>query len=198
MFQHRPVKPIGGDGGGNGGGKGGEKVDSEESWLSKQWGKISFVAMVTSISLLYNYFQGYRNRNAAEDKVVSEQAIEPLEVNEIRLCSKGLTNAVYSEITLAAFKQFPDGGQCSYREFVAFVRPRLERAGVSLSGVHLLDRLVEAYVASSSSSSSVHNNSDNNGGRVSGSGQQQKAAATALIETPLPLGYGLLPFLLFS
>ena len=148
MFDHRPVKPLGGDGDKDGGDKGDKRagVDSEETWVSKHWTKISIVALITSIGLLYNYFQGYRNRSAQEEKVIASQAIEPLEVNEIRMSSKGLTSDVFKEIVVNLFKEFP-GGTCSYREFVTFTLQTFESREVTMKGMHLLDRVVESYVA---------------------------------------------------
>ena len=36
------------------------KDKSEETFASRHWGKISGLALLTSIGLLYNYFQGYK------------------------------------------------------------------------------------------------------------------------------------------
>ena len=113
--------------------------------MSKYWGYISFTALVASFSMLYNYFQGYRNRNAAEERIVQSQAIEPIEVNEIRLNSKGLTIGIYNEVTLAVHKAFPEG-KCSYNDFIRIVRGILESKGVQLKGGHLIDRVVETHV----------------------------------------------------
>lgn len=149
MFDHRPVRPLSGNGGKEGGSdeNKGKTADSEESWASKHWTKISVIAMITSVGLLYNYFQGYRNRSAEEERIVQSQAIEPLEVNEIRMASKGLTSDIFKHVVIGILREYPDG-KCTYRDFVNSVRGVLESRGVALKGVHLIDRVVEIHIAS--------------------------------------------------
>ena len=184
MFDHRPIKPFksGEDkGGGDNTDKQHARVDYEESWVSKHWTKISILALVTSFGLLYNYFQGYRNRSGQEDKVVNSQAIEPLEVNEIRMSSKGLTSDVFKEIIIGAFKEFPDG-MCSYKSFVAYVLHALESRGVTLRGMHLIDRVVESYIVRTIAEK-IKIKEVNNGEPF------QKIYPDAVSECRLPVGY---------
>ena len=150
--------------------------------MSKYWGYISFSALVLSFSMLYNYFQGYRNKNAAEENIVQSQAIEPIEVNEIRLNSKGLTASIYNEVTLAVHKAFPEG-TCSYNSFIAVVSDILKSKGVQLKGGHLIDRVVETHVvrAASHGSASDERYVDKEGNRGKNDGSH--------FDKPLPVGF---------
>ena len=182
MFAHRPVPKIP-DGPKDSEGKDDKNgANSEESFMSKYWGYISLSALVLSFSMLYNYFQGYRNRNAAEERIVHSQAIEPIEVNEIRMNSIGLTVGVYNEVTHAVHKAFPEG-TCSYNDFISVVLDIFKSRGVQLKGGHLMDRIVETHVVRGAPNSAVSDEQ-----------YEQKETKSAREEDshfdePLPLGY---------
>lgn len=181
MFDQRPMKPLStGENGGDSNRK--QTSDSEESWASRHWSKISVIALITSVGLLYNYFQGYRNRSAEEEKVVKSQAIEPLEVNEIRMASKGLTSDVFKQISIGLLREHPHG-KCTYREFVSFMLGVLESQGVALKGMHLLDRVVESHIASVIAGEAMRQNGEETSSGLTG------VTARSAAEHYFPIGY---------
>lgn len=154
-----------------------KKSKSDETFASRHWAKFSAVAMATSIALLYNYFQGYRNRTAKEEEITAAQAIEPHEVNEIRMTSEGLSVNIYNDIMSSIYEKYPSK-HITYTDFIDFVTSVCREKGIVLRGGHLFDRILEYHLARQALEAKEGDDSDDGGSENVG-----------LYNTLLPISY---------
>jgi len=120
---------------------------SEESWVSKNSGKIGISLFCIAIGLIYSYIASGQDRTAEEKKINEAASVEPYEINEIRFCNF-VTPEEYSNIVKLCYSHFSHGSNgteahVSYRDFIEFVNRHLK---AKIAAGHLLDRVVFSYI----------------------------------------------------
>lgn len=126
---------------------------NEESWLSKNSGKVGLSMFGLSMFLIYTYFESGQDRNRVENKIIDASSIEPYEVNEIRF-TNNMSPEEYSDLIKLCYEKFGNSKSqgehgndimVSYREFIEFVNSHLT---TKITAGHLLDRVVLSHVMS--------------------------------------------------
>ena len=104
MFPQRPPPPPppGGDGGGKDGGNDGFAPDFEESWLSRNSGKVGMVALIMTVSMVTSYYKSYRSRVDFVEQLTAGLLVEPHEINDVRFGSVGMTPSAFLAVAQAA------------------------------------------------------------------------------------------------
>jgi hypothetical protein len=123
------------------------RKDSDESFMSRHSGKIGMLALASAIGMLYSYFKGNFNERDMEKEVADNQAVEPIEVNEVRFRGQGLTLGLYDALVLKVPRQYPTG-LATYSSFVDFaLQEAKQKSGFVIISGHILDRIVFKHVA---------------------------------------------------
>ena len=123
------------------------RKDPDESFMSRHSGKIGVLALLSAVAMLYSYFKGNFNERDMEKEVADNQAVEAMEVNEVRFRGQGIQLSLYDALVLKAQQQFPSG-KASYAAFIDFaVQEVRQNSNVAITSGHILDRIVLKHVA---------------------------------------------------
>ncbi len=156
MFPRPAARPNpegpGGHDNKSGSSKEGSATD-DEHWLSRHASKIGWTALFVTTGMITSYYKSYRAKVDMEDQLISEQSVEPNEINEVRYDSIGMDNEVFAYIAQEAYNRFCSGGldptTCllTYGEFLSFLKPILKEKNVHIHGGHVLDRVIDSLLA---------------------------------------------------
>jgi len=123
------------------------RKDPDESFMSRHSGKIGMLALLSAVGMLYSYFKGNFNERDMEKEVADNQAVEAMEVNEVRFRGLGIQLSLYDALVLKVQQQFPSG-QASYTAFIDFAMQEVrQKSSVATTSGHILDRIVLKHIA---------------------------------------------------
>lgn len=155
MFPHRPVPELPDDAYLKDPNR---KTDpADETFVSRNSGKIGLFSFALAVGLIYSYFKGNFNEKDMENVISNSQAIEAMEVNEVRFTSIGVTQEIYESLVKKSQIRFPSG-YATYASFIEFVKKEFEqekgrqKKEISLGSCHLIDRIVIKHLAKSHTS----------------------------------------------
>lgn len=135
MFPHR--EPVSDNNNTN------NKINSEESFLSRHSGKIAIAALLISGSVFYSYYKTGRNRNEMEDLLTESSQLEPYEIQELRNANNFIGLQEYEAIVAHISEAFPVAA--TYSEIVGLLEHE-ELLPNTIACGYILDRLVISYV----------------------------------------------------
>ena len=142
------------------GSKGGGKDDNKSSTFSDYFfdnlGKIFLVAIASIIGTLIRGSYNTSNRNKIRDWIETTSALDPLEIDDLRVANSEFTSDVFVTIMDELYDTAnPTGGsgnvsKMTYPEFVSRVRKimiRVKGDAYTIQLGHLLDRVVASLVS---------------------------------------------------
>jgi hypothetical protein len=107
-------------------------------------GKIFLTVIAGVIATLVRSSRSTVNRNNVRDSIEETSAIDPVEIDELRLANSELQPEVYRTILRDLVDRYPDG-ICSYNEFILTTRTTmagLKGGAFTIQLGHLVDRVV--------------------------------------------------------
>jgi hypothetical protein len=123
------------------------KISSEESFVSKHFGKISLVVLGALGGLVYTYYLSIQDRKKVEQLVEHEGALDPYEILQLRHVN-ALAREDFESVVDACAHAIHAAQPMTYRDFVALVTATLAQRGrPPIESGFLLDRLVRTVVA---------------------------------------------------
>lgn len=155
---------------------------------------LSLIAMVV-LSLIRSS-KGTNNMKAVREELEADSALDPLEINDLRLANSELTLDVFREIMKDLINDDEKNNNMTYPAFVKAVRTTLLRVkgeGVTIGLGYLIDRVVikalqdrlEQKSSSSSISKEQSNEKDSSDNTVSSEWEQAQGGDHADISMPL-------------
>lgn len=107
-------------------------------------GKIFLATIASIVGALIRSSYNTSNRNEVRDVLEDQAALDPVEIDELRIANSELTPEVFRKISNDLNDQFPHGS-CSYLEFSKAVRrtmAKLKGDAFTIELGHLIDRVV--------------------------------------------------------
>eukprot|EP00980_Cylindrotheca_fusiformis_P001491 scaffold346_cov116-Cylindrotheca_fusiformis.AAC.5 len=107
-------------------------------------GKIFLTTIAGIVGALIRSSYNTSNRNALRDALEEEAALDPVEIDELRIANSELTTDVFRSIVNDLRERFPDGN-CSYVDFIKAVRRtmiQLKGEAFTIELGHQIDRVV--------------------------------------------------------
>lgn len=120
-----------------------KKKDDSNIFLDNL-GKIFLFVIGGIIATLIRSSRSTVNRNAIRDMIEEISAIDPVEIDELRLANSELQPPVYRTIVRDLVDRYPNGS-CSYNEFIMTTRTTmagLKGGAFTIQLGHLVDRVV--------------------------------------------------------
>lgn len=123
------------------------KISSEESFVSKHFGKISLVVLGALGGLVYTYYLSIQDRKLVEQRIEQEGSLDPYEILQLRHMN-ALTREDFESVVEACQPAIHAAQPMTYRDFVALVTATLAQQGrPPVESGFLLDRLIRNVVA---------------------------------------------------
>lgn len=107
-------------------------------------GKIFLATIAAIVGTLIRSSYNTSNRNDVRDLLEDQAALDPVEIDELRIANSELTPDVFRKIAKDLSDQFPHGS-CSYLEFIKVVRRtmvKLKGDAFTIELGHVIDRIV--------------------------------------------------------
>jgi hypothetical protein len=107
-------------------------------------GKIFLASIAAIVGALIRSSYNTSNRNAVRDILEDAAALDPVEIDELRIANSELTTEVFRTIAKDVRERFPHGN-CSYVEFIKAVRRtmiQLKGEAFTIELGHQIDRVV--------------------------------------------------------
>lgn len=120
-----------------------KKKDDSNVFLDNL-GTIFLAVIAMIIATLVRGSYNTSNRNHVRDQIEDRSALDPMEIDELRIANSELTSEVFHNIVAEVKGQFPSG-QCTYSDFIKTVRTVMARMKGPAFTVELgysLDRVV--------------------------------------------------------
>lgn len=120
-----------------------KKKDDSNLFLDNL-GKIFLAAIAGVIGMIIRSSQSTQNRNKIRDLVEQTSALDPVEIDELRLANSELSPEVFRNITRALVDRHSEG-TCSYNEFTLVTRTtmaHMKGGAFTIQLGHLIDRVV--------------------------------------------------------
>lgn len=119
------------------------KKNSVSDILLDNLGKIFLLAIAGVIATIIRSSRSTTNRNEIRDMVEKISALDPVEIDELRLANSELTPMVFTTIVNDLLERYPQN-VCSYHDFTHTTRrtmARLKGGAFTVQLGHLLDRV---------------------------------------------------------
>jgi len=126
-----------------------KKSNGVSDILLDNLGKIFLLAIAGVIATIIRSSRNTTNRNQIRDMVEKISALDPVEIDELRVANSELTPAVFTTIVHDLLDRFPQS-VCSYHEFTHATRrtmARLKGGAFTVQLGHLLDRVAAEILA---------------------------------------------------
>jgi hypothetical protein len=111
-------------------------------------GKIFLTAILAVIGTLVRSSYNTTNKNTVRDSLEDTAAIDPVEIEDLRIANSELTPEVFRQIIKDLDQQYSHGS-ISYQEFILSVRTtmsHLKGGAFTIELGHLIDRVVAAVL----------------------------------------------------
>lgn len=121
-----------------------QKKNGVSDILLDNLGKIFLLAIAGVIGTIIRSSRSTTNRNKIRDMVEDISALDPVEIDELRLANSELTPAVFRTIVSDLLDRYPQNA-CSYHDFSLTTRntmARLKGGAFTIQLGHLVDRVV--------------------------------------------------------
>ena len=121
---------------------------SDSNFFLDNLGKIFLLVIATIIGTLIRGSYNTSNRNAVRDNLEDTAALDPVEIEELRIANSELSVDVFRKIMQDLIAQFPQGSS-SYTDFVHCVRKTMSQMkgpAFTVELGHMLDRAVVALL----------------------------------------------------
>jgi len=119
------------------------KTDDSNVFLDNL-GKIFLATIAAIVGALIRSSYNTSNRNAVRDGIEDASALDPVEIDELRIANSVLSPKIYMDIAEDLYDCFPTGS-CSYQAFTSSVRKtmmQLKGEAFTIELGHQIDRVV--------------------------------------------------------
>ncbi|CAJ1930161.1 unnamed protein product [Cylindrotheca closterium] len=121
-------------------------------------GKIFLATIAAIVGALIRSSYNTSNRNAVRDEIEAVSALDPVEIDELRIANSVLSPTVYMNIAEDLYECFPTGS-CSYQAFTNSARKtmmQLKGEAFTIELGHQVDRVVADILAKKKASVDEH------------------------------------------
>lgn len=126
-----------------------KKKNGVSDMLLDHLGKIFLLAIAGVIATIVRSSRSTTNRNEIRDMVEKTSALDPVEIDELRLANSELTPRVFTTIVNDLLERYPQN-TCSYHDFTHTTRStmaRLKGGAFTIQLGHLVDRVAAEILA---------------------------------------------------